>query len=42
QRKLALCGDDIEAGRKLDEDEERLIEAYKEEVKEFVPEVFGL
>ena len=41
QRRLALCGDDPEAAARLDAEDNRTIEAFKEEVREYVPEVFG-
>ena len=41
QRRIALCGDDQEQ-RTIDElQENQQMESYKEEVKEFVPEIFG-
>jgi mediator of RNA polymerase II transcription subunit 12 len=41
QRRLALCGDDP-AVRQADKiQEEEAMEAYKEEIREYIPEVFG-
>lgn len=42
QRRLALCGDDEEAGVRLERDEERQLDDFKEEVMEYIPEIFGL
>ena len=42
QRRLALCGDDEEAGARLERDEEAQLEDFKEEIMEYVPEIFGL
>ena len=41
QRRLAICGDDEEAAKAMDAEEERLMEDFKEAVKEYVPEMFG-
>lgn len=42
QRRLALCGDDEEAWKEWDDEERRLMEEFREEVKEYIPEVFGM
>jgi mediator of RNA polymerase II transcription subunit 12 len=42
QRKLALCGDDTEASDALEVSEKRLLEDFKDEVKEYIPQLFGL
>ena len=42
QRRLALCGDDEEAWRDWEDDERRLMEGFREEVKEYAPEIFGM
>ncbi len=42
QRKIAICGDDIEARRQLEAEDNRALEMTMEEVKEYIPELFGL
>ncbi|KAL7420053.1 RNA polymerase II mediator complex subunit [Cryptotrichosporon argae] len=42
QRRLALSGDNAEKRRQETAEEERLLEAFKQEVQEYIPEVFGL
>lgn len=42
QRKLVLCGDDAEASARLEAEEEQLMDDFKQEVKEYIPELFGL
>lgn len=41
QRRLALCGDDLEFQRADELNEQRILESFKEEVREYIPEVFG-
>ena len=41
QRRLALYGDDVETRQREEAEEERMMAAFKDEVREFVPEVFG-
>ncbi|OXL06191.1 hypothetical protein C348_05673 [Cryptococcus neoformans Gb118] len=42
QRRIALSGDDLEVRRRDDLEEENALTAFEEEVKEYVPEVYGL
>ncbi|OCF32517.1 hypothetical protein I316_05697 [Kwoniella heveanensis BCC8398] len=42
QRRIALCGDDLEARKREENDETQLMDQFKDEVMEYVPEVFGL
>lgn len=42
QRMIAICGDDIEARRQLEAEDNRALEMTMEEVKEYIPELFGL
>lgn len=41
QRRIALSGDELEIRKKDDEEEEMAMEAFKEECKEYVPELYG-
>ncbi|WVF69703.1 hypothetical protein IAT40_004482 [Kwoniella sp. CBS 6097] len=41
QRRIALCGDDLDARRREDVEETQLMDQFREEVMEYVPEVFG-
>jgi mediator of RNA polymerase II transcription subunit 12 len=41
QRRIALSGDDIEVRLNDDKEEETAVEAFKEECKEYVPELYG-
>jgi mediator of RNA polymerase II transcription subunit 12 len=41
QRRIALSGDDAEARARDDAEEEGAMEAFKEECKEYVPELYG-
>ncbi|ORY23991.1 hypothetical protein BCR39DRAFT_548068 [Naematelia encephala] len=41
QRRLALSGDDLEVRHRDEMDEAQALEAFKEEVREYVPEIFG-
>nr|XP_018265377.1 uncharacterized protein I303_01743 [Kwoniella dejecticola CBS 10117]OBR87535.1 hypothetical protein I303_01743 [Kwoniella dejecticola CBS 10117] len=42
QRRIALSGDDAELRAKEDAEESMLMEQFKDEVMEYIPEVFGL
>ncbi|WVO16601.1 hypothetical protein L204_104280 [Cryptococcus depauperatus] len=42
QRRIALSGDDEETRKKDDGEEEAILDAFKEDVKEYIPEIFGL
>ncbi len=41
QRRIALCGDDIELRNRGEIEEDQALEAFMEEVREYVPELFG-
>jgi mediator of RNA polymerase II transcription subunit 12 len=41
QRRMALSGDDWETSERDEKEETRQMEAFQEEVREFVPEIFG-
>ena len=41
QRCVALCGDDSEALAREQAEEEQAMKSFKEEVREYVPEIFG-
>ncbi|KAK4684962.1 hypothetical protein P7C73_g5195, partial [Tremellales sp. Uapishka_1] len=41
QRRLALCGDSLVAQRLDEEQEQAMLQSYKEEVEEYLPEIFG-
>jgi mediator of RNA polymerase II transcription subunit 12 len=41
QRRIALCGDDMDLRIQDEVEENRQLEAYKEDVREYIPEVFG-
>ncbi|KAK8847487.1 hypothetical protein IAR55_005345 [Kwoniella newhampshirensis] len=41
QRRIALCGDDAESRTREDAEEDAIIQLFKEEVQEYVPEIFG-
>ncbi|WWD21578.1 hypothetical protein CI109_106064 [Kwoniella shandongensis] len=41
QRRIALCGDDAGLRAREDVEEEEVIQSFKEEVQEYVPEIFG-
>lgn len=41
QRRIALSGDDAEARQRDDAEEEQAMEAFREECKEYVPELYG-
>nr|KIR49643.1 hypothetical protein I312_00731 [Cryptococcus bacillisporus CA1280] len=42
QRRIALSGDDLEVRRRDELEEEGVLAAFEERVKEYVPEVYGL
>ncbi|WVR04690.1 hypothetical protein IAU60_001701 [Kwoniella sp. DSM 27419] len=41
QRRVALCGDDLEARAEEEEEEQQIMEQFKEDVMEYIPEIFG-
>jgi len=41
QRRLALCGDDVEQCLRDEEEDELALEQSKEEAREYLPEIFG-
>lgn len=41
QRRIALCGADVELRLQDEMEEEQAMEAFKEDVREYVPEIFG-
>lgn len=42
QRMITICGDDLQLRRRLEEEDEQALQAFMEEVKEYLPEVFGM
>jgi len=42
QRRIALSGDDVTTRRDDAIEEEETLNAYQEEIKEYIPEVFGM
>ncbi|WVQ75963.1 hypothetical protein IAR50_005599 [Cryptococcus sp. DSM 104548] len=42
QRRIALSGDNMDTRRQDEEEEERIIELHREQIKEYIPELFGL
>lgn len=42
QRRIALSGDDLEVRRRDELEEKAVLAAFEEQVKEYVPEVYGL
>ncbi|ODO08687.1 hypothetical protein L198_00420 [Cryptococcus wingfieldii CBS 7118] len=42
QRRISLNGDSLDARKQDEEEEERMIEIHREQIKEYVPEAFGL
>ena len=41
QRRVALCGDDVNVCLRDEAEEEQALEMCKEDIKEYVPEIFG-